>query len=71
LIEGGSFVKAAGLLEPTDSGVGRAIKRLATRLDVRLLGRTTRSVAGMASASRSSHSIRRARTAAGLLLRQA
>src|SRR5580704_8897098 len=45
VVEGGSFVKAAGLLGLTDSGVSRAIKRLETRLGVRLLDRTTRSVA--------------------------
>jgi DNA-binding transcriptional LysR family regulator len=38
--EGGSFVKAAELLGITDSGVSRAI----SRLGVRLLDRTTRSV---------------------------
>src|SRR5258708_39556144 len=45
VVEGGSFVKAAGLLGLTDSGVSRAIKRLETRLGVRLLDRTTRSLA--------------------------
>src|ERR1700733_725636 len=45
VVEGGSFVKAADLLGLTDSGVSRAIKRLETRLGVRLLDRTTRSVA--------------------------
>jgi DNA-binding transcriptional LysR family regulator len=45
VVEGGSFVKAAALLGLTDSGVSRAIKRLETRLGVRLLDRTTRSVA--------------------------
>ena len=44
VVEGGSFVKAAGLLGLTDSGVSRAIKRLETRLGIRLLDRTTRSV---------------------------
>src|ERR1700739_220958 len=44
VIEGGTFVKAAELIGLTDSGVSRAISRLETRLNVRLLDRTTRSV---------------------------
>jgi DNA-binding transcriptional LysR family regulator len=44
VIEGSSFVKAAELIGITDSGVSRAISRLETRLGVRLLDRTTRSV---------------------------
>jgi DNA-binding transcriptional LysR family regulator len=44
VVDGGSFVKAAELLGLTDSGVSRAISRLETRLGVRLLDRTTRSV---------------------------
>jgi DNA-binding transcriptional LysR family regulator len=44
VVEGGSFVKAAALIGITDSGVSRAISRLETRLKVRLLDRTTRSV---------------------------
>jgi DNA-binding transcriptional LysR family regulator len=44
VVEGGSFVKAAELIGITDSGVSRAIGRLETRLGVRLLDRTTRSV---------------------------
>jgi DNA-binding transcriptional LysR family regulator len=44
VVEGGSFVKAAELIGLTDSGVSRAIGRLETRLGVRLLDRTTRSV---------------------------
>jgi DNA-binding transcriptional LysR family regulator len=44
VVEGGSFVKAAELIGITDSGVSRAISRLETRLGVRLLDRTTRSV---------------------------
>jgi len=44
VVEGGSFVKAADLIGITDSGVSRAISRLETRLGVRLLDRTTRSV---------------------------
>jgi DNA-binding transcriptional LysR family regulator len=44
VVDGGSFVKAAELIGLTDSGVSRAISRLETRLHVRLLDRTTRSV---------------------------
>jgi DNA-binding transcriptional LysR family regulator len=44
VVEGGSFVKAAALIGLTDSGVSRSISRLETRLGVRLLDRTTRSV---------------------------
>src|SRR5580693_294209 len=44
IVEGGSFVKGAELLGLTASGVSRAISRLETRLGVRLLDRTTRSV---------------------------
>jgi DNA-binding transcriptional LysR family regulator len=44
VLEGGSLVKAAELIGITDSGVSRAISRLETRLGVRLLDRTTRSV---------------------------
>jgi DNA-binding transcriptional LysR family regulator len=44
VVEGGSFVKAAGLIGITDSGVSRAIGRLETRLGIRLLDRTTRSI---------------------------
>jgi DNA-binding transcriptional LysR family regulator len=44
VVEGGSFVKAAEITGITDSGVSRAISRLETRLGVRLLDRTTRSV---------------------------
>src|SRR3984957_19392982 len=44
VVDGGSFVKAAELIGLTDSGVSRAISRLETRLNVRLLDRTTRSV---------------------------
>jgi DNA-binding transcriptional LysR family regulator len=44
VVDGGSFVKAADLIGLTDSGVSRAISRLETRLGVRLLERTTRSV---------------------------
>lgn len=44
VVEGGSFVKAADLIGITDSGVSRAIGRLETRLRVRLIERTTRSM---------------------------
>jgi DNA-binding transcriptional LysR family regulator len=44
VVEGGSFVKAAELIGITDSGVSRAVSRLETRVGVRLLDRTTRSV---------------------------
>jgi DNA-binding transcriptional LysR family regulator len=44
VVEGGSFVKAAELIGITDSSVSRAIGRLETRLNVRLLDRTTRSL---------------------------
>jgi DNA-binding transcriptional LysR family regulator len=44
VVEAGSFVKAASLIGIGDSGVSRAISRLETRLGVRLLDRTTRSV---------------------------
>src|ERR1700753_792794 len=44
VVEGSSFVKAAELIGIADSGVSRAISRLETRLGVRLLDRTTRSV---------------------------
>jgi hypothetical protein len=44
VVEGGSFAKAAELIGITDSGVSREISRLGTRLGVRLLNRTTRSV---------------------------
>lgn len=44
VVEGGSFVRAAELIGISDSGVSRAIGRLETRLGVRLLDRTTRSI---------------------------
>jgi DNA-binding transcriptional LysR family regulator len=44
VVDAGSFVKAAELIGLTDSGVSRAISRLETRVGVRLLDRTTRSV---------------------------
>ena len=44
VVDGGSFVRAAELIGLTDSGVSRAISRLETRMGVRLLDRTTRSV---------------------------
>jgi DNA-binding transcriptional LysR family regulator len=39
VLDVGSFVKAAELIELTDSGVSRAISRLETRLGARLLDR--------------------------------
>ncbi|HET6389514.1 LysR family transcriptional regulator [Hyphomicrobium sp.] len=45
VIEGGSFVRAAEALGITTSGVSRAVSRLEERIGVRLLDRTTRSVA--------------------------
>jgi DNA-binding transcriptional LysR family regulator len=44
VIEGGSFARAAEALGISASGVSRAIARLETRLGVRLLARTTRSI---------------------------
>jgi DNA-binding transcriptional LysR family regulator len=44
IADSGSFAAAAELLGMTPSGVSRAIARLETRLKVRLLSRTTRSV---------------------------
>ena len=44
VIEGGSFVRAADALGLSASGVSRAIARLESRVGVRLLDRTTRSV---------------------------
>ena len=44
VVERGSFAKAAELIGITDFGVSRATSRLETRLGVRLLNRTTRSV---------------------------
>jgi DNA-binding transcriptional LysR family regulator len=44
VVEGGSFVKGADLIGITASGVSRAISRLETRLGMRLLDRTTRSI---------------------------
>ncbi len=45
IIEGGSFAKAAEALGLSPSGVSRALGRLEERVGVRLLDRTTRSVA--------------------------
>lgn len=45
VIESGSFVRAADALGITTSGVSRAVSRLEERIGVRLLDRTTRSVA--------------------------
>ncbi|OQR30347.1 LysR family transcriptional regulator [Pseudomonas sp. Bc-h] len=44
VVDTGSFVKAADVLDMTQSGVSRAIARLETRLGIRLFDRTTRSV---------------------------
>jgi DNA-binding transcriptional LysR family regulator len=45
VIEGGSFVRGADALGLTPSGVSRAIARLEARIGVRLIERTTRSLA--------------------------
>jgi DNA-binding transcriptional LysR family regulator len=45
VVEAGSFVNGAELLGITASGVSRAVGRLEARLGVRLLDRTTRSIA--------------------------
>lgn len=45
VVESGSFTRAAAALGMSDSGVGRAVARLETRVGVRLLDRTTRSLA--------------------------
>jgi DNA-binding transcriptional LysR family regulator len=45
IVEGGSFAKAAEALGLSPSGVSRALSRLEQRVGVRLLDRTTRSVA--------------------------
>ena len=44
VVEAGGFVKAAEALGVTQSAVSRAVSRLETRLGIRLLHRTTRSV---------------------------
>lgn len=44
VVDTGSFVKAAEVLDMTQSGVSRAIARLEGRLGIRLFDRTTRSV---------------------------
>ena len=44
VVEGGSFVRAAEALGLTQSAVSRAVARLESRIGVRLLHRTTRSV---------------------------
>src|SRR6266403_4149857 len=44
VVEGGSFARAADALGLTPSGVSRAIARLESRVGVRLLDRTTRSM---------------------------
>jgi DNA-binding transcriptional LysR family regulator len=43
VVESGSFRQAAAALGMSDSGVGRAVARLETRVGIRLLERTTRS----------------------------
>ena len=45
IVEGGSLAKAADALGLTPSGVSRALARLEDRIGVRLLDRTTRSIA--------------------------
>jgi DNA-binding transcriptional LysR family regulator len=45
VVESGSFARAAVALGMSDSGVGRAVARLEDRVGVRLLDRTTRSMA--------------------------
>src|SRR6201984_1469065 len=45
VVEAGSMARAAEALGLTSSGVGRAIARLEARLGVRLLERTTRTMA--------------------------
>lgn len=44
VVEAGSITRAAEALSLTPSGVGRAVQRLETRIGVRLLDRTTRSL---------------------------
>jgi DNA-binding transcriptional LysR family regulator len=44
VVEAGSMARAAEALGLTSSGVGRAIGRLETRVGVRLLERTTRTM---------------------------
>lgn len=44
VVNSGSFVKAADVLDMTQSGVSRAVARLEARLGIRLFDRTTRSV---------------------------
>jgi len=44
IVEGGSFARAADALGLSPSGVSRAVSRLESRVGVRLLDRTTRSV---------------------------
>ncbi|MFJ5300881.1 LysR family transcriptional regulator [Pseudomonas sp. NPDC088368] len=45
VVETGSFTRAAVVLGMSDSGVGRAVARLETQVGIRLLDRTTRSLA--------------------------
>jgi DNA-binding transcriptional LysR family regulator len=44
IVDTGSFAAAGDMLDMSQSGVSRCIARLETRLGVRLLDRTTRSV---------------------------
>ena len=44
IVEGGSFARAAEALGLSPSGVSRAVARLESRVGVRLIDRTTRSV---------------------------
>ena len=44
VVDGGSFARAAETLGLSDSGVGRAVARLETRIGIRLFDRTTRSL---------------------------
>ena len=53
----GSFTRAAALLGVTQSALSQAIRGLETRLDIRLLTRTTRSVSATAAGERLSQAI--------------
>lgn len=45
IVDAGSFVRAGGMLDMSQSGVSRSVARLEARLGIRLFERTTRSVA--------------------------